>query len=720
MRKATFLIAGTLAAAGVVLPTLGQHGHSHTPQQRRTPAQLAEAIGCDPSKVYGNDLVQPKIIRTQNGRIDTTMVIDQVTHACIPVWDKVNGWVWDPNASLKTYGTPKVTSPQDWNNLEWTLPGPTFLMRKTYLKDVLQPPGPTNPVIEQGSRVAILLRNQLPNDPYPYDECRPKTVTSTKVTQTCQNPPCTFEQVAPECFHGNSVTNLHFHGTHVSPQPHQDFVLLNLFSAFQTDPPPPPADTFNQVGNYQFDLDPFPWNQAPGTHWYHPHKHGSTAHQVANGMSGTLMILGEFDDWLYGQYGVDPTMDASLQAFDKVMIVQQLQEDLNFFTPGAGAPKPVINGQASPVIHMKPGEIQRWRIVGGTTEAGGVFNITLPGIQVIKQIAQDGVQFASENFDRQPYLTGTSFAIAPGSRMDFLVQAPTTSGTLTATYELKSKGLPIEVTDILDDVKGTLELELDAAKAAAENQGKGKGKGKGQQTLAAAAPTLPPLFTVSVDKVPAVKMEMPLSRSNPACQGANPPKNCWPAMPYFLQDLEPSKKPVRKVQFSMRDPNTNICTKNAQQGNSFWIDNTQYDGSCAPIQMELDTVEDWQIFNDSPLGHPFHIHINPFQVLVDDGNPQIAKNGPPWVWRDSIPLPVGTALANGCNTNQSVQIRHEFSDYTGAYVIHCHFLGHEDRGMMLNVETICPQGQFFGRPMAGLPDNCAITSPADPPACKKK
>ena len=34
-------------------------------------------------------------------------------------------------------------------------------------------------------------------------------------------------------------------------------------------------------------------------------------------------------------------------------------------------------------------------------------------------------------------------------------------------------------------------------------------------------------------------------------------------------------------------------------------------------------------------------------------------------------------------------IRHRFDDYTGAYVIHCHFLGHEDRGMMWNVQTVC-------------------------------
>ena len=33
--------------------------------------------------------------------------------------------------------------------------------------------------------------------------------------------------------------------------------------------------------------------QAPGTHWYHAHKHGSTALNVTNGMAGALIIEGD-------------------------------------------------------------------------------------------------------------------------------------------------------------------------------------------------------------------------------------------------------------------------------------------------------------------------------------------------------------------------------------------------------------------------------------------
>ena len=36
--------------------------------------------------------------------------------------------------------------------------------------------------------------------------------------------------------------------------------------------------------------------QSPGTHWYHAHKHGSTAINVANGMTGAFIIEGDYDD----------------------------------------------------------------------------------------------------------------------------------------------------------------------------------------------------------------------------------------------------------------------------------------------------------------------------------------------------------------------------------------------------------------------------------------
>ena len=46
-------------------------------------------------------------------------------------------------------------------------------------------------------------------------------------------------------------------------------------------------------------------------------------------------------------------------------------------------------------------------------------------------------------------------------------------------------------------------------------------------------------------------------------------------------------------------------------------------------------------------------------------------------------------------------MRSRFVDYPGLYVMHCHILIHEDRGMMFSVEVIKPN--FKPKPI--LPDH---------------
>jgi FtsP/CotA-like multicopper oxidase with cupredoxin domain len=55
------------------------------------------------------------------------------------------------------------------------------------------------------------------------------------------------------------------------------------------------------------------------------------------------------------------------------------------------------------------------------------------------------------------------------------------------------------------------------------------------------------------------------------------------------------------------------------------------------------------------------------------------------VWWDNFAIPTGGY----------VKILTRFVDFTGIYVLHCHILGHEDRGMMQMVQvcadaTKCP------------------------------
>jgi FtsP/CotA-like multicopper oxidase with cupredoxin domain len=97
--------------------------------------------------------------------------------------------------------------------------------------------------------------------------------------------------------------------------------------------------------------------------------------------------------------------------------------------------------------------------------------------------------------------------------------------------------------------------------------------------------------------------------------------------------------------------------------------------------------------------HPFHIHINPFQLVeVYDPRtmPAPEKLPQPWIWWDTLAIPAGVQKTRTGKDGKTetytepgmIRIRSRFVDFPGKYVLHCHILGHEDRGMMQLVEVI--------------------------------
>ena len=102
-------------------------------------------------------------------------------------------------------------------------------------------------------------------------------------------------------------------------------------------------------------------------------------------------------------------------------------------------------------------------------------------------------------------------------------------------------------------------------------------------------------------------------------------------------------------------------------GTKFFINGRQFDARRVNEIVKLGTDEEWVIRNVSREQHPFHIHVNDFQVISINGKPYRARG-----LQDTVPLPVGGV----------VRIRMRFRNFLGAYVYHCHILAHEDAGMM--------------------------------------
>lgn len=103
-------------------------------------------------------------------------------------------------------------------------------------------------------------------------------------------------------------------------------------------------------------------------------------------------------------------------------------------------------------------------------------------------------------------------------------------------------------------------------------------------------------------------------------------------------------------------------------GQGFVIDGKAFDHHRVDQFGNLGDTEEWTVNNASELFHPFHIHINPYQVTRVNGQPYDA-----WSYEDTTPVPPDGG---------SITFRTRWLDYTGTWVFHCHILGHEDGGMM--------------------------------------
>jgi FtsP/CotA-like multicopper oxidase with cupredoxin domain len=237
-------------------------------------------------------------------------------------------------------------------------------------------PGPTLRV-RPGDRLKIRLVNDLPPNPDP-----------TPVDMTLP--------------HHFNTTNFHFHGGHVDPGGLSD----NVFREMR------PGESH--------DIEiAIPHDHTRGTYWYHPHKHGSADVQITSGMAGALIVEGDFDDV--------PEIAA---AAERVLILNEVLFDhrgaievYDTVWPEAVPRFLSVNGQREPEIRMRPGEVQRWRIVHAGHENN--LNVALDG-HALNAVAFDGIR-------RGRFDGAASLLMAPGQRADVLVQAGE-----AGTYELRA------------------------------------------------------------------------------------------------------------------------------------------------------------------------------------------------------------------------------------------------------------------------------------------
>jgi FtsP/CotA-like multicopper oxidase with cupredoxin domain len=177
------------------------------------------------------------------------------------------------------------------------------------------------------------------------------------------------------------------------------------------------------------------------------------------------------------------------------------------------------------------------------------------------------------------------------------------------------------------------------------------------------------------------------------------PEDEWPKMPEFLRDLpEPGpndiKNPYQPVKFQWEAKRTGPFATPFPP--HFMINDKQF-GEKGPIVdqcMPLNGLQEWVLENyTTEIAHPFHIHINPFQIIEISSPTQNLTYAPKdnFIWHDVIAIPPAKIGPDGKPIPGRVRIRQAYPDFAGTFVLHCHILGHEDRGMMQLVRIVPPE-----------------------------
>jgi FtsP/CotA-like multicopper oxidase with cupredoxin domain len=566
----------------------------------------------------------------------------------------------------------------------------------------------------------------------------------------------------PNCFHASNTTNMHYHGTHTSPGEFGDNVLVGILAnrvgiteaemmarcaeAYEFLGNHPECENFNfqdlqafkdwrkkvagdlqamathdparkaqvdlaiQVNTkdeknhewpqywpgyypYHFQLPRYTgakdahgemvcprMGQSPGTHWYHAHQHGSTTLQLLNGMAGAFVIsdtsAGAYDGQILRLGGGTPEKPVIKE---QLMVLQLFSEQPNLVR--ASRTSLTVNGQLQPKVTAAKGEVQWWRLVNAAVRAhgidtflflsedvykknktssdflnGGVPKVADRGanLPAFRQVARDGVQFCAENY--VAHQQDTQFHLSPGNRIDFLIQAPPAGGRFALVFWPAAGAAPMV------DLQSNVLLWLDSS-----------GNPSGVNTS-----WLP-------DTEPAG----------------------YPKFPPFLSDIPDDEiRTSRKLTFSMSGMTAAPGGPPTQP--IVMIDGKQFSEGILDRAMLMGDAEEWTLYNRSVFSimHPFHIHINPFQIteVFDPNQPagqQLFKPAKNWIWQDTIAVPAGTPKNDSEGNpivddhgNQVldqvgyVKIRSRFTDFAGKFVLHCHILGHEDRGMMQLVEVV--------------------------------
>jgi FtsP/CotA-like multicopper oxidase with cupredoxin domain len=165
-----------------------------------------------------------------------------------------------------------------------------------------------------------------------------------------------------------------------------------------------------------------------GTYWYHPHPDMRSGYQVAKGLYGGIIIRDAQDPLpksypekliILGDNRFLP--DGSLD-FPDLRSPKGIVDENN----GREGPIIFVNGQITPTVTIKRGEVQRWRVVNAS--ASRIYRLALQG-HTLLQVGTDGGLFEHPEEVNE-------ILLANSERVEFLVRGTGQPGSVSLLQAL--------------------------------------------------------------------------------------------------------------------------------------------------------------------------------------------------------------------------------------------------------------------------------------------
>ncbi|WEH42754.1 multicopper oxidase domain-containing protein [Streptomyces sp. AM 2-1-1] len=233
--------------------------------------------------------------------------------------------------------------------------------------------------------------------------------------------------------HTFNTFNFHTHGLHVSPAGEAD----NVFREFT---PYDPANGLT-VTRYRSRIE-IPADHQGGTFWYHSHVHGASAVHLSGGLLGALVVEGAIDRVPQIAAASDIVMCvAELKLKDGRVPELRAENDL-----AAVGSTFVVNGVYRPVIRLRVGEVQRWRLINAS--AFTFLPIRVEG-HALHQIAMDGIAL-TRTVERD------RVTLSMGNRADVMIKAQS-----PGDYRVMAGEVLLATVTVVDGTGAEMELPTD-------------------------------------------------------------------------------------------------------------------------------------------------------------------------------------------------------------------------------------------------------------------